>query len=69
MYSSQEIARRAFAAYRPTNRTLMVNPNFTEVSTWLLADVRRLREPVPMKGRLSLWSVEIPDGLLLPGPG
>lgn len=39
IYSSQEIARRAFAAYRPADRTLMVNPNFTEVSTWLLADV------------------------------
>jgi hypothetical protein len=37
--SSPEIARRAFAAYRPANRTLLVNPNFTEVSTWLLADV------------------------------
>ncbi|MGE3912618.1 MAG: DUF6782 family putative metallopeptidase [Chloroflexota bacterium] len=37
--SSQEIARRAFAAYRPADRTLLVNPNFTEVSTWLLADV------------------------------
>ena len=39
IYSSPEIARRAFAAYRPANRTLLVNPNFTEVSTWLLADV------------------------------
>lgn len=39
IYSSPEIARRAFAAYRPGNRTLLVNPNFTEVSTWLLADV------------------------------
>lgn len=39
IYSSQEIARRAFAAYRPANRTLLVNPSFTEVSTWLLADV------------------------------
>jgi hypothetical protein len=37
--SSPEIARRAFAAYRPANRTLMVNPQFTEVSTWLMADV------------------------------
>jgi len=39
IYSSPEIARRAFAAYRPANRTLLVNPQFTEVSTWLLADV------------------------------
>lgn len=39
IYSSQEIARKAFAAYRPADRTLMLNPNFTEVSTWLLADV------------------------------
>jgi hypothetical protein len=39
IYSSPEIARRAFAAYRPMNRTLLINPNFTEVSTWLLADV------------------------------
>jgi hypothetical protein len=39
IYSSPEIARRAFAAYRPANRSLMVNPNFTEVSTWMLADV------------------------------
>jgi hypothetical protein len=39
IYSSPEIARRAFAAYRPANRSLMVNPGFTEVSTWLLADV------------------------------
>jgi hypothetical protein len=39
IYSSPEIARRAFAAYRPADRTLMVNPSFTEVSTWLLADV------------------------------
>lgn len=39
IYSSPEIARRAFAAYRPANRTLLVNPSFTEVSTWLLADV------------------------------
>jgi hypothetical protein len=39
IYSSPEIARRAFAAYRPANRSLMVNPSFTEVSTWLLADV------------------------------
>jgi hypothetical protein len=39
IYSSKEIARRAFAAYRPADRTLLVNPNFTEVSTWLLADV------------------------------
>jgi hypothetical protein len=39
IYSSPEIARRAFAAYRPGNRTLLVNPSFTEVSTWLLADV------------------------------
>ena len=37
--SSQSIARRAFAAYVPAERTLLVNPNFTEVSTWLLADV------------------------------
>lgn len=37
--TSPEIARRAFAAYRPANRTLLINPNFTEVSTWLLADV------------------------------
>jgi hypothetical protein len=39
IYSSPEIARRAFAAYRPANRSLLVNPGFTEVSTWLLADV------------------------------
>jgi hypothetical protein len=39
IYTSPEIARRAFAAYRPANRTLLVNPQFTEVSTWLLADV------------------------------
>ena len=39
IYSSPEIARRAFAAYRPANRTLLVNPSFTEVSTWMLADV------------------------------
>ncbi len=39
IYSSPEIARRAFAAYRPANRSLLVNPSFTEVSTWLLADV------------------------------
>jgi hypothetical protein len=39
IYSSPQIARRAFAAYRPADRSLMVNPNFTEVSTWLLADV------------------------------
>lgn len=39
IYSSPEIARRAFAAYRPATRTLLVNPNFTEVSTWLLANV------------------------------
>lgn len=39
IYSSPEIARRAFAAYRPANRTLLVNPQFTEVSTWLLADI------------------------------
>jgi hypothetical protein len=39
IYSSPEIARRAFAAYRPANRTLLVNPGFTEVSTWLLADI------------------------------
>jgi hypothetical protein len=39
IYSSPEIARRAFAAYRPADRTLLVNPSFTEVSTWLLADV------------------------------
>jgi hypothetical protein len=39
IYSSPSIARRAFAAYRPVDRTLLVNPSFTEVSTWLLADV------------------------------
>lgn len=39
IYSSPEITRRAFAAYRPINRTLLVNPQFTEVSTWLLANV------------------------------
>ena len=39
IFSSPEIARRAFAAYRPANRTLLINPSFTEVSTWLLADV------------------------------
>jgi len=39
IYSSPEIARRAFAAYVPAYRTLLVNPSFTEVSTWLLADV------------------------------
>lgn len=39
IYSSPQIARRAFAAYRPADRSLMVNPYFTEVSTWLLADV------------------------------
>jgi hypothetical protein len=39
IYSSPEIARRAFAAYRPANRTLLVNPQFTEVSTWMMADV------------------------------
>ncbi|MCC6177542.1 MAG: hypothetical protein IT305_19760 [Chloroflexi bacterium] len=37
--NSPEISRRAFAAYRPSARTLYVNPYFTEVSTWLLADV------------------------------
>lgn len=39
IYNSPEIARRAFAAYRPANQTLLINPNFSEVSTWLLADV------------------------------
>ncbi|MFN8633924.1 MAG: DUF6782 family putative metallopeptidase [Chloroflexota bacterium] len=39
IYSAPEIARRAFAAYIPENRTLLVNPGFTQVSTWLLADV------------------------------
>jgi len=39
IYADPAIARRAFAAYRPANRTLLVNPQFTEVSTWLLADV------------------------------
>jgi hypothetical protein len=37
--SSPEIARRAFAAYQPATKTLLVNPQFTEVSTWMLADV------------------------------
>jgi hypothetical protein len=39
VFSSPEIARRAFAAYVPAYRSLLVNPGFTEVSTWLLADV------------------------------
>jgi hypothetical protein len=37
--SSPEIARRAFAAYQPASKILLVNPQFTEVSTWMLADV------------------------------
>jgi len=37
---------------------------------WLLENPRRLREPIPMKGRLGLFPVEIPDELILPaGPG
>lgn len=30
---------------------------------WLLADVKRLAEPIPARGQLSLWQVEIPDGV------
>jgi hypothetical protein len=30
---------------------------------WPLIDVRRLREPIPMKGRLGLWT--LPEGVIL----
>lgn len=30
---------------------------------WVLRNPQRLREPIPMGGKLSLWKVELPAGL------